>query len=146
MQETVYVSQAESLDSAIASIAELFRAGRYDEIARVIGLYSILADAPRTRTDQARLYRSVLDLIKGKLRKDLGSGYAPWLEAFPKLLAGLVAGKQPVADAASIEVIASRQDGHGPFRSLDDFYFWALDDRRLSLGQIMKYVERTAKK
>lgn len=146
MPETVFVSQVESLEAVKANITELFRKGAYDEIGRMIGLFSILTDAPHTIADQARLYRLVLDMIKSRLRKDLGNGYAIWLEAFPRLLADLVSGKQLVTDAASIDVISSHQDGHGPFRSLDEFYFWALDDRRLTLGQIVKYIERTARK
>jgi hypothetical protein len=27
---------------------------------------------------------------------------------------------------------------------MDHFFFWALDDRRLTLEQILKYIEKTA--
>jgi len=27
---------------------------------------------------------------------------------------------------------------------VDEFFFWALDDRRLTLDQIVKYIEKTA--
>ena len=33
---------------------------------------------------------------------------------------------------------------YGPFKSVDDFFFWALDDRRLTLDRIVNMIEKTA--
>jgi len=52
--------------------------------------------------------------------------------------------RQVVTDAASLDMIASHSAAYGNFRSADDFFFWALDDRRMSLDQIVKYIEKTA--
>jgi hypothetical protein len=42
------------------------------------------------------------------------------------------------------DVIDSRLHGYGPFKSVDDFFFWALDDRRLTLDRIVSMIEKTA--
>ncbi len=144
MPETVFVSHVEKSDQLKTTITDLARKGRYEEITRAIGMHSILIDPQHTMEDQARLYRFVLELIKNRIRGARDKSYSSWLSAFPKLLANLVTSKQVVTDEASIGVIASHHDAYGPFRSVDDFYFWALDDRRLTLGQIVKYIEKTA--
>lgn len=143
MLETVFVSQVENIEKLKANVTELFQKGGYEEISRAIGMYSILIDPNFTLDDQMRLYRFVLELIKNRARKSKDKAYSSWLSAFPKLLADLVFAKQIVTDEAAIEVIASHQNAYGPFKSVDDFYFWALDDRRLTLGQIVKYIEKT---
>lgn len=146
MQETVYASQAESLDTAKSSITDLFQKGRYEEISRLIGMHSIMTDPQHTMADQKLLYRFVLDLIKNRVQAGMGRDFSAWVSSFPGLLSKLAASGQMVTDEPSRMVIASYLDGYGQFRSLDDFYFWALEDRRLTLGQIVKYVERTAKR
>ncbi len=146
MPETVFASQAASTDVVKTNIADCFRKGKYEEISRLVGMHSILTDPQHTITDQKLLFRFVLDMIKDRIRENMGKDFSAWLSSFPKLLAELVASKQVVTDEPSLVVIASYHDGFGQFRSLDDFYFWALEDRRLTVGQIVKYVERTAKK
>ncbi|HWR72443.1 MAG TPA: hypothetical protein VN604_04700 [Nitrospirota bacterium] len=146
MPETVFASQAASLDAVKTNIADCFRKGKYEEISRLIGMHSIMTDPQHTIQDQSQLYRFLLDLIKDRIRTNRGKDFSAWLTSFPKLLAELVASKQVVTDEPSLMVIESHHDGFGPFRSLDEFYFWALDDRRLTVGQIVKYVERTAKR
>ncbi len=143
MPETVYVSQIDNNDTLKTTIMDLVQKGRYDEISRAIGMHSVLVDPQHAQADQARLYRFVLETIKNRISGTRGKAYSSWLSAFPELLARLVTSKQVVTDEASIEVIASHQSAYGPFRSVDDFYFWALDDRRLSLDQIVKYIEKT---
>lgn len=144
MLETVYASQAETKEKAMAGIADLFSKGRYDEVARVIGMHSIMVDPQHTMADQAALYRSVLDMIKNRIRTAKGPEYAAWMVAFPRILREVSASGQVVTDAASAAVIGSHLDAYGTFSSVDDFFRWALDDRRLSLGQIVKYIEKTA--
>jgi hypothetical protein len=56
----------------------------------------------------------------------------------------LISSKQIVTDNASLDVITAHHDAYGPFMSVDDFFVWALDDRRLTLDQIVKYIEKTA--
>ena len=50
---------------------------------------------------------------------------------------------QVVIDKA-LDVIASHHEAYGSFKSVDDFFFWALNNRRLTLEQIIKYIEKTA--
>lgn len=144
MPETVYASQAETKERALSSIADLFAKGKYEEVSRVIGMYSIMTDPQHTMADQAQLYRSALEMIKNKVRSSKGPEYAAWLTSFPEIMRSLTASKQVVTDALAVDIIASRLDAYGPFRSVDDFYAWALDDRRLTLGQTVKYIEKTA--
>jgi hypothetical protein len=144
MPETVFVSHIDNNEKLRAHITDLFQKGRYEEISRAIGMHSILIDPQHTLSDQAQLYRFVLEMIKNRIGKAKDKAYSSWLAAFPKLLSELVASRQVVTDEASTEVIASHHDAYGPFRSVDDFYLWALDDRRLTLEQIVKYIEKTA--
>lgn len=146
MPETVFVSHIDNHEKLRTYIMDLFQKGKYEEIARAIGMYSLLIDPQHTLGDQAQLYRSVLELLKNRISKAKDKAYSSWLSAFPMLLSELVASRQVVTDEASIEVIASHHDAYGPFRSVDDFYFWALDDRRLTLEQIVKYIEKTAER
>ncbi len=144
MPESVYESQVASLEGVKAVITDLFQMGKYEDIPRAIGLYSVTADPQHTISAEAQLERFVLDLIKNRIRKGREKSYGLWLESFPKLLAKVVSKKQ-LSDAQSLEVIASYEAGRG-FRSLDEFFFWAMDDRLLPLGQIVECIERTAKK
>jgi hypothetical protein len=144
MPEVVKVSNIESSQKLAATIDEYFKKGRYAEITQAIGMHSLLIDSEHTIEDQARLYRSVLNMIKKRIAGNLDKGYAAWYADFPKIMDQLVTGGQIVTDKASAEVISSHCAAYGPFKSVDDFFFWALDDRRLTLDQIVTYIEKTA--
>ena len=145
MPEIVMVSDVESIEKLRSSVEELFIKGRYEEISRAIGMYSILTDPQHMRKDQSQLYHHVLDLIKNKISKENRNDYSSWLSAFPKLMAELAAGHTVVTDRAAAAALASHHSSYGPFRSVDEFFFWALEDRRLPLDNIVKYVEKTVK-
>lgn len=144
MPEVVKVSTVESSQNLMAAIGEYFKKGRYAEITQAIGMHSILIDPQHTMEDQARLYRSVLNMTKNKIAGNLGKKYSSWYAEFPKIMDKFVSGGQVVTDKASSDVLASYRTAYGPFKSVDDFFFWALDDRRLTLDQIVKYIEKTA--
>lgn len=144
MQDSLYVSHIDSNEKLKAKIFDLLQNGMYEEITRSIGMHSLIFDPQHTIGDRDRLFRMVLSMIKEKIGKSKGKAYSSWLTAFPKLLSELIETKQEVANKSAIDIIASRISAFGPFRSVDDFYFWALDDRRLTLGQIVKYLEKTA--
>ncbi len=143
MPEVVRVGSVESSQTLQTTIEEYFKQGKYDAIMQAIGMYSILIDKNRTIEDQRRLYGTVLSLLKNRIAGALGRAYSAWYADFPKLLDGLVAQGQVVTDKMSAEVLASHRAAFGHFRSADDFYFWALDDRRLTLEQIVRYFEKT---
>jgi hypothetical protein len=145
MAETVRVSDVENKEKLKPYLEELFKKGQYSEMTQAIGMHSLLIDPQHTLSDQADLYHFVLNLIKGRIRNSKGKGYAAWYADFPKVMDQLVSENQIVTDKAAADVLASERAGFGPFKSLDDFFFWALDDRRLPLDQIVKYVETTAK-
>ncbi len=143
MPEVVKVSAIENNQDLLALIAEYFKAGRYAEMTQAIGMHSILIDSEHTISDQARLYRSVLNMIKDKMKAGLGKHYSAWYAGFPKLMDELIASGEAVNDQVAAEALASHRSAFGQFRSLDDFFFWSLDDRRLTLDLIMKYIEKT---
>ncbi len=145
MSEVVKVSEVEKLEILRTTIQELFQKRRYEEITNAIGMHSILIDPLHTMQDQSQLYRYVLNLLKIRISKHNVKNYSAWLEAFPTLLAELAAEKQVVTDKASADVLLSHHNAYGPFRSLDEFFFWAIKDRMLSLEQIVAYVEKTVK-
>ena len=142
MQEVVNVSSVEKLDELKTYIEQHFAQAKYAEITQAIGIYSLLIDSEHTLGDQAKLYRLVLNLLKDRIKGTLGKKYATWYEQFPKRAAD--ASKLANTDASAVDVIASRLSAYGPFKSVDDFFFWALDDRRLNLGQIVHMIEKTA--
>lgn len=144
MKETVKVEKLENIDQLKSYIEELFRKGLYDEINQAIGMHSLFIKPEYTRKDRHALLSYLLGLIKGKINKEHASGYYAWLSAFPKLLADIIANKSAIAGKASGHVLASRQSGYGPFMSLDDFFFWAMEDNRISLGDAVYYIEKTA--
>ncbi len=144
MPENVFVSQVDSFDKTRAMIADFFQKGSYEEISRSIGIYSILCDPQHMLRDQNQLYRTVLDMLKDKITSEKGKASSSWVSSFPKRLSDAVTDNQPVLDEASRTVIVSRLNAYGQFRSLDEFYFWALDDRRLTLEQIIRLIEKTA--
>jgi hypothetical protein len=93
--------------------------------------------------DQAGLYHSILNMLKERISKSKGKSYGAWYTAFPTLMDKLVVSKQMVTDNASLDVLTDRRDAYGPFKSVDDFFLWALDERRLTLDQIVLYIEKT---
>ncbi|HET7317951.1 MAG TPA: hypothetical protein VFK23_02330 [Nitrospirota bacterium] len=143
MPDTVRVSDVENREKLKTYLAELFKKERYAEMTQAIGMHSLLIDPQHTMTDQAGLYHYVLDMIKERISKAKGKDYAAWYTGFPKILDQLVSARQIVIDEAAADELASHRAAYGPFKSLDDFFFWALDDRRLPLEQIVKYVDQT---
>ena len=143
MPQLVRVSNVEKLDSLKKYVNDQFEKGRYAEIVQAIGMHSIMIDPEHTLGDQGNLYGSVLDLLKNKIRRDDPKTFSTWLASFPRLLDRLVEQGQIVVDEAAQTVLASHRSSYGLFASLEDFYFWALDDRRLPLDQIIRYVMRT---
>ncbi len=143
MPELVRVTSAANLDGLLSYINDQFERGKYAEIIQAIGMHSILVDPEHTITDQEQLYRLALNLLKNKVRKENSSIYSVWLAAFPRHLDRLVEQGEIVTDPAAQAVLASHRAAYGAFASLDAFYFWALDDRRLPLDQIVRYVLRT---
>ncbi len=137
------VSRVDRLEKLETEIKVLFKDERYEEITRSIGIYSILIDPNHTLSDQKMLYGAVLAMIKDRAIIKMAKNYASWLAAFPKLMADLAFTKTIVTDKASADVIATYHSAYGPFKSVDEFFSWALADRRLTLGQIVKYIEKT---
>jgi hypothetical protein len=144
MPEVVQVSNIEKMDKLKSYMEDAFKKSRYSEITQAIGMHSLLVDPQHTMKDQAGLYHAVLSMVKEKISGGKGKSYGAWYTAFPVLMDKLVTSKQVVTDNASLEVITDHCNGYGPFKSVDDFFFWALDDRRLTLDQIVKYIEKTA--
>ena len=143
MSEVVTVSSIDQLDKLKAYLEELFKKGQFEEITEAIGMYSIFIDPQHTISDQSQLYRLVLGMIKNSINKANAKKYSSWFVAFPKLMAALVKSGQVVTDKASADVLASHHNATGGFTSVDEFFFWALDDRRLPLEYIVKYLEKT---
>lgn len=143
MPDLVTVTSVENLENLKTKINSLFEQGKFAEITQAIGMHSILIDPEHMISDQDHLYHMVLNLIKNKINREDPKRYSSWLIAFPALLNRLVEEKQIVTDASSLSVLSSRTDSFGLFASLDEFYFWALDDRRLTLDQIVRYIEKT---
>lgn len=143
MPEVVRVSTVETDQGLTASIEDYFKRGRYAELTQAIGMYSILIDPQHMMDDQARYYRKVLDMIKDKVRAGLGKHYSAWYASFPKLMDDILSAGGEGNDKVAASVIASHREAYGPFKSVDDFFFWGLDDRRLELDQIVKYIEKT---
>ena len=144
MPELVLVSSIEKKEQLKALLEERFGQGRYSEMGQAIGMHSILIDPEHTIRDQEELYHFVLKLIKDRIAKAKGKNYGAWYTGFPKLLDQLLTSKQIVVNAAALEVIESHRAAFGTFTSLDHFFSWALDDRRLTLAEIIKYIEKTA--
>ena len=141
MQETVNVSSVENVDQLKSYIDAHFAQNKYYEITQAIGIYSLLIDSEHTLGDQGRFYHQVLNLLKDRLKAKLGKGYAAWYAAFPKRMNE--ASKPAGTDKNAEDVIDSRLHAYGPFKSVDDFFFWALDDRRLTLDRIVSMIEKT---
>jgi hypothetical protein len=146
MTTLVQVSSIDTLDKLKSSIEEFFKKEKFEEITQAVGMYSLIIDPQNTMIDQTSLYHSVLNMIKDRISKSKGKDFGTWYVLFPKLLDKSLSAKEVVADAATLDVLTSHRNAFGPFKSLEEFFFWALDDRRLTLEQIVKYIERTAAK
>jgi hypothetical protein len=144
MPEVVLVSNIEKMDKLKVYLEESFKKSRYSEITQAIGMHSLLIDPQHTMKDQAGLYHSILNMLKERISKSKGKSYGAWYTAFPTLMDKLVVSKQMVTDNASLDVLTDRRSAYGPFKSVDDFFLWALDERRLTLDQIVMYIEKTA--
>jgi hypothetical protein len=142
MQEVVNVSKVDSLDQLQSYIDVHFAQKKYYEITQAIGIFSLLIDPEHTLGDQNRFYRQVLNLLKDRIKAKLGKSYAAWYADFPKRMNE--ASNPAGTDKNAEDVIDSRLHGYGPFKSVDDFFFWALDDRRLTLDRIVNMIEKTA--
>ena len=143
MPELVTVSSVEKLESLRTTINELFEQGKYSEIIQSIGMHSILMEPEHMIGDQDSMYHLVLNLMKKKIQREDPKRYSSWLIAFPALLNRIVDEGQVIADDAAQSALVSRLTSFGPFTSLDEFYFWALDDRRLPLDQLIRFIDRT---
>jgi hypothetical protein len=143
MPELVRVASVEKMEKLKTYLEELFKKERYAEITQAIGMHSLLIDPEHTLSDQAGLYRFVLSMLKDRIRNNKGKGFGAWYAGFPRIMDQLVSANQIVINEAAADVIASHRAAYGPFKSVDDFFFWALDDRRLELDQIVKYIEQT---
>jgi hypothetical protein len=143
MPELVMVSSVEKMEKLKVYLGELFLKGRYAEITQAIGMHSLLINPQYTMRDQAGLYRQILNMLKERISKAKGKQYAEWYVGFPKQLDKLIAANRIVVDQVASDVLASHSAGYGPFKSVEDFFSWALDDRRLELAQIVKYIEAT---
>jgi hypothetical protein len=144
MPELVTVSSVEKKEQLKIYVEELFSKRKYGEITQAIGMHSILIDPQHMLADQAELYHVVLRLIKERMIALKGKSYSAWYADFPNQMDQLVTANQIVADQTAAEVIASHRAAVGPFKSLDEFFFWALEDRRLSLAQIIQYIDQAA--
>jgi hypothetical protein len=143
MTEVVSVSSIEGAEALKASIEEYFSKGQHEEITEAIGMYSLLIDPQHTITDQSHFYRIVLDLIKKKVRARGTAFSSSWLTAFPRLMTRIITENLTVTTPSSAATLASQHAAYGPFLSVDAFFFWALGDRRLSLSDIVRYIEKT---
>jgi len=144
MTELVTVSGIEDKERLKTYLADLFKRGQYTEMSQAIGMHSILIDPQNTIGVQSSLYHFALELIKERIRTAKGKSYSSWYTEFPKILDRLVASAQVVTDKRAVDVLASRRAAYGPFKSLEEFFSWALDDRRLPFAHIVKYIEKTA--
>ncbi len=144
MSELVTVSNVENTDRLRTYLEQLFTQKRYSEITQAVGMHSILIDPQHMLNDQTGMFRYVLQMLKERISKVRGKSYATWYEDFPKIMDQLVSANKVITNPAAADLLSSHRAAFGPFKSLDDFFFWALDDRRLSLGEIVQYIESTA--
>jgi hypothetical protein len=144
MPELVMVSNVERTENLKEYLEGLFKKGRYSDITIAVGLHSIVIDPQHTIGDQKDFYRFVLRLIKDRISKAKGKSYSAWYADFPKLMDQLLSSGQAMTGKAAEDVLASHRSAIGQFKSVDDFFFWALEDRRLELEQIVQFIDRTA--
>ena len=144
MSELVLVSSIENTKKLKTLLEQLFMQKRYSEMGQAVGMHSILIDPQHMMNDQDSMYHFVLAMIKDRISKAKGKSYSAWYADFPKIMDQMLSQNKIVTDAAAADVLASHRAAIGQFRSLDDFFFWALADRRLPLGQIIQYIESAA--
>ncbi len=144
MPAVVKVSEVEKDRDIAAEIEEYLNQGKYTEIVQLVSLHAVLMDPQHLMQDQKSLFQTTLSIIKNKIAGRLGNQYGVWYSDFPKLLDRIIANGQAPGDPRSAEALSSHRAAYGQFRSLEDFFFWALDDRRLTLDQIIKYIDKTA--
>jgi predicted ATP-dependent Lon-type protease len=144
MPEVVQVSNVEKMDKLKIYLEDAFKKSRYSEITQAIGMHSLIVDPEHTMKDQANLFRGILNMVKEKISGSKGKSYGVWYTEFPVLMDKLISTRQLVTDNASLDVLTAHHNAYGMFKSVDDFFFWALDERRLTLDQIIKYIEKTA--
>jgi len=144
MPELVMVSQVEKTDQLKTLLEDLFRRGRYAEITQAIGMHSILIDPEHMINDQTSFYGFILNLIKARINAVKGKSYATWYADFPRLLDEQLSSSRFAIDRAAADAINSHRAAFGKFKSLDHFFSWALDDRRLPLEQIVRCIEQSA--
>jgi hypothetical protein len=143
MPELVMVSQVEKIEQLKTLLEDLFKRGNYAEMTHAIGMHSILMVSEHMIGDQSSLYHLVLDLIKTKITNAKGKTYGAWYSDFPRLLDELLSSNKIGLDRAALDAVMSHRAAFGKFSSLDHFFFWAIDDRRLPLGQIVSCIEKT---
>ncbi len=144
MPMVVRVSSIEQDQNLMEVLKEYFQKGQYAEITQAIGMHSLLIDSEHARNDQARLYRAVLTMLKHRIETKLGKEFGAWYTDFPNLMDKIITEGEGAKNSSTAAVLSSHREAYGPFHSVDDFFFWALDDRKLTLEQIVKYIEKTA--
>jgi hypothetical protein len=140
MPSVVRAAEVENLESLKAHIGEQFKKGRYFEITQAIGMHSAMIDSKRMIDDQRQLFGLVLNLLKERIGSRLGKEYGAWYTSFPQRIERL-AGTETDKNTAAI--LSSRLNALGSFKSADDFFFWGLNGRRLSLEEIAQYFEKS---
>lgn len=145
MPETVALSEIDRLETVKTYINDHFEKGKYAEIIQAIGMYSLLIDPEQAIKDQDLLYHLVLNLVKKKISREHHRSYSSWIQTFPALLEQIVQ-EGSITDDAARSALLSRHAAFGRFSSLDEFFFWALDDRRLPLDQIILHIGKTVER
>jgi hypothetical protein len=138
------VSAIKTIEDLLPILENYLNKGRYAKVTEAIGMHSVLADPLHTLETQKDLYSRVLAMLKNRISGNLGKRYGAWYADFPRILDGIITAKNVVTDDAAAQILTSHRTAYGPFKSPEDFFFWALDDRRLPLDQIVKYLEKTA--
>lgn len=140
----VMVSAIKTIEELLPILEEYLKKGRYAKITEAIGMHSVLVDPLHTLQTQKDLYYRVLNMIKDSIAGKLGKQYGVWYADFARIMDGIITAKDVVTDDSAAQILSSHRAAYGPFKSPDDFFFWALDDRRLPLEQIVKYLGKTA--
>ncbi len=146
MPEIVKVSTVENSLKLMGVIEEYFKNNRFAEITQAIGIHSVLIDPQRAISNQATSYRAVLNMLKNRISVKLGKKYGEWYAEFPKIMDQLVSAGQNPVDQSVKSMLSSHFNGFSSFKSVDGFFFWSLEDRRLPLDQIVKLIEKTTQK
>lgn len=140
----VMLSAIKTIEELMPVLEEYLKKGWYARITEAIGMHSVLVDPLHTLQAQKDLYSRILAMIKNRIARNLGKQYGVWHADFSSILDGIITAKEIVTDDSVAQMLSSHRNAYGPFTSPDEFFFWALDDRRLPLKQIVKYLEKTA--